>query len=64
MNPLPSRCDEIREAQKLIYELMQPTPQISWPLLNQYVGGAGVGQARKSHAHWRIQSSNSDCVCG
>src|SRR5439155_9041245 len=34
MNPLPS-LDEIREAQKLIYELMQPTPQISWPLLNQ-----------------------------
>ncbi len=27
--------DEIVEAQKLIYSLMQPTPQISWPLLNQ-----------------------------
>jgi threonine dehydratase len=27
--------DEIAEAQKLVYELMQPTPQISWPLLNQ-----------------------------
>jgi threonine dehydratase len=26
---------EIAEAQKLIYELMLPTPQISWPLLNQ-----------------------------
>jgi threonine dehydratase len=27
--------EEIREAQKLVYSLMQPTPQISWPLLNQ-----------------------------
>ena len=27
--------DEIREAQKLVYSVMQPTPQISWPLLNQ-----------------------------
>ena len=27
--------DEIVEAQKLVYSLMQPTPQISWPLLNQ-----------------------------
>lgn len=27
--------DEIREGQKLIYSVMQPTPQISWPLLNQ-----------------------------
>lgn len=26
---------EIRDAQKLIYSLMRPTPQISWPLLNQ-----------------------------
>jgi len=34
MNPLPT-LDEIRESQKLIYELMSPTPQISWPLLNQ-----------------------------
>src|SRR5215475_7757372 len=31
---LPS-LDEIREGQKLIYSVMQPTPQISWPLLNQ-----------------------------
>src|SRR6266542_1503887 len=31
---LPS-LEEIREAQKLIYSVMQPTPQISWPLLNQ-----------------------------
>src|SRR5207249_7732131 len=34
MTPLPT-LDEIREAQKLVYQLMQPTPQISWPLLNQ-----------------------------
>ena len=27
--------DEIREDQKLIYSVMQSTPQISWPLLNQ-----------------------------
>src|SRR6266498_2559525 len=27
--------EEIVEAQKLIYSLMLPTPQISWPLLNQ-----------------------------
>jgi len=27
--------DEIREGQKLIYSVLQPTPQISWPLLNQ-----------------------------
>jgi threonine dehydratase len=26
---------EIAEAQQLVYELMLPTPQISWPLLNQ-----------------------------
>lgn len=30
--------DEIREAQKLIYSLMHPTPQISWPLLNRRLG--------------------------
>ncbi len=34
---LPS-LEEIREAQKLIYSVMQPTPQISWPLLNQKLG--------------------------
>src|SRR5260370_29802914 len=27
--------DEIHEAQKLVYSVMPPTPQISWPLLNQ-----------------------------
>ena len=34
---LPS-LDEIREAQKFIYSIMQPTPQLSWPLLNQRLG--------------------------
>jgi threonine dehydratase len=34
MSLLPE-LNEIREAQKLIYSVMQPTPQISWPLLNQ-----------------------------
>jgi len=34
MTALPT-LDEIRDAQKLVYQLMQPTPQISWPLLNQ-----------------------------
>lgn len=37
MTTLPS-LDEIRESQKLIYQLLQPTPQISWPLLNQLLG--------------------------
>jgi threonine dehydratase len=27
--------DEIHEAQKLVYSVLSPTPQISWPLLNQ-----------------------------
>ena len=30
--------EEVAEAQKLVYALMQPTPQISWPLLNQQLG--------------------------
>lgn len=34
---LPS-LHEIREAQKLIYSVMQPTPQILWPLLKQRLG--------------------------
>jgi len=29
---------EIREAQKLVYELMAPTPQIAWPLLRERLG--------------------------
>lgn len=37
MTLLPS-LDEIHEAQKLIYSVMQPTAQISWPLLNQRLG--------------------------
>src|SRR5690349_10358295 len=27
--------DEIAQAQKLVYEVTPPTPQFSWPLLNQ-----------------------------
>ena len=34
MSLLPT-LEEIQAAQKLVYEVMQPTPQISWPLLNQ-----------------------------
>src|SRR5215471_2242586 len=34
MDLLP-QLDEIREAQRLIYSVLQPTAQISWPLLNQ-----------------------------
>ena len=34
---LPS-LDEITEAGKLVYELVQPTPEISWPLVNQRLG--------------------------
>lgn len=34
---LPSLI-KIREAQKVIYGVMQPTPQISWPLVNEALG--------------------------
>ncbi|HZQ19446.1 MAG TPA: threonine dehydratase [Terriglobales bacterium] len=34
---LPS-IEEIAAAQELIYGVMQPTPQISWPLLNEKLG--------------------------
>ena len=44
---LPS-LDEIREAQQLIYSLMQPTPQISWPLLNRLLG-ADVWVKHENH---------------
>jgi threonine dehydratase len=37
MGLLPT-LDEIRAAQNLVYALMQPTPQISWPLLNRRLG--------------------------
>ena len=30
--------EEIREAQQLVYALMQPTPQYAWPLLSERVG--------------------------
>jgi threonine dehydratase len=34
---LPS-LSKIREAQKVVYGIMQPTPQISWPLVNEALG--------------------------
>lgn len=37
MTLLPS-LEEIYQAQELIYSVMLPTPQLSWPLLNQRVG--------------------------
>jgi threonine dehydratase len=37
LKSLPT-IEEIAEAQKLVYGLMQPTPQISWPLLNEKLG--------------------------
>jgi threonine dehydratase len=40
--------DEIAEAQKLVYALMSPTPQISWPLLNQKLE-AGVWVKHENH---------------
>src|SRR5947209_4785894 len=33
--PLMPTLGEITDAQKLVYQFMQPTPQISWPQLNQ-----------------------------
>ena len=44
---LPS-LDEVREAQELIYSIMQPTPQLSWPLLNQRVG-ANIWVKHENH---------------
>jgi threonine dehydratase len=40
--------DEIAEAQKLVYALMQPTPQISWPLLSEHLG-ASVWVKHENH---------------
>jgi threonine dehydratase len=37
MTLLPT-LEEIAEAQKLVYSLMQPTPQIQWPLLSRRLG--------------------------
>ena len=44
---LPS-LDEVREAQELIYSIMQPTPQLSWPLLNQRLG-ANIWVKHENH---------------
>jgi threonine dehydratase len=40
--------EEIREAQKIVYSVMQPTAQISWPLLNQRLG-ANVWVKHENH---------------
>jgi len=32
--------DEIHQAQKLVYSVLSPTPQISWPLINQRLDAA------------------------
>ena len=45
---LPS-LDEITEAGKLVYQLVQPTPEISWPLINQRLGGASVWVKHENH---------------
>src|SRR5215470_12899840 len=37
VTPLPT-LDEIRAAQELVYSLMQPTPQMIWPLLCERLG--------------------------
>src|SRR5258708_28487790 len=37
MTLLPT-LEEIAAAQKLVYSLMQPTPQIQWPLLSRRLG--------------------------
>src|SRR5690348_8219044 len=40
--------DEIADAQNLVYALMQPTPQISWPLLSERLG-ASVWVKHENH---------------
>jgi threonine dehydratase len=48
---LPS-LDEIRAAQTLVYRFMPPTPQYSWPLLNQRLGfetGCGAWIKHENH---------------
>jgi threonine dehydratase len=36
-DPLPN-LDQIQQAQSLVYRFMPPTPQYSWPLINQRLG--------------------------
>ena len=46
MNTLPTLSD-IEAAATIVYGAMPPTPQFSWPLLNEALGTA----ARDSHAY-------------
>ena len=45
--PLPT-IDEIKDAQQLVYAVMLPTPQISWPLLSERLG-ADVWVKHENH---------------
>ena len=45
--PLPT-IDEIRQAQQLVYSVMQATPQICWPLLSKRLG-ADVWVKHENH---------------
>jgi len=69
--PLPS-LDQIREAQELVYRTMPPTPQYTWPLLNQRLGtevwvkhenhtplGAFKLRSALVYAHWLKQMQPS-----
>lgn len=38
MEPILPTLEEIRSAQELVYSLMQPTPQLCWPLLRERLG--------------------------
>src|ERR1700692_986505 len=53
--------DEIAEAQKLVYALMSPTPQISWPLLNQKLE-ASVWVKHENHTPIRAFKARSAVV--
>jgi threonine dehydratase len=36
---MPSRLDELESAARVVYEVMPPTPQFRWPLLDAHCGG-------------------------
>jgi threonine dehydratase len=48
MMTLLPQLHEIRQAQEMVYSVMQPTAQISWPLLNQRLG-ANVWVKHENH---------------
>jgi len=41
--------DEIKSAQAIVYGVMPPTPQYTWPLLNQRLSGDGAVEAWVKH---------------